>query len=85
MSTAILTPEANPRLTREKAAEYLGGISPETLATWASRGGGPRFIKIGSRVFYLQSDLDAFIEARRVSFSAQLPPELLDGTSPPIC
>ena len=48
-------------LTRPQAASYLG-IKPNTLAVWActNRYHLP-YAKIGSRVFYKQSDLDAFI------------------------
>jgi hypothetical protein len=48
-----------------QAAEYLGGIVTGTLAKWRHYGDGPEYVKIGSRVFYDQSSLDAFIEAGR--------------------
>ena len=47
------------RLTADDAAAYLG-LSPKTLAVWRCQGRGPRFVKFG-RVFYFQSDLDAWI------------------------
>lgn len=34
-------------LTGTQAAEVLG-VSPRTLSGWRSRGGGPRFLKLGS-------------------------------------
>lgn len=71
MQTTIDTPAANPRLTREEAAYYIG-ISAETLATWATRGGGPVYIKVGSRCIYLQRDLEAWMQARRVSSTAEV-------------
>ena len=46
------------------AAHYLGS-RPATLATLRTRGGGPVFVKMGRRVVYLQSDLDAYLRARR--------------------
>ena len=54
------------RLDRVEAAAYIG-LSPPTLATDASthRLGIP-FYKIGSRVAYRRSDLDFWIESRRV-------------------
>jgi predicted DNA-binding transcriptional regulator AlpA len=64
-------PAANPRLNRLEAAEYCG-CSLATLETKASRGGGPPFIKVGAKVVYLQRDLDAWLNSRRVTFSAQL-------------
>lgn len=49
------------------AAEYLGTedapVSKATLDWWRVKGRGPSFVKIGRRVFYRQTDLDAFILA----------------------
>ena len=45
-------------------------LSPQTLTTWRSRGRGPRYIKIGSLVFYRGADLNEFIEARLVEPAA---------------
>ena len=53
--------EFEPRLSREEAAEYLG-VSAKTLSNWATSGRYDlRFIKVGRRVIYLKSDLDAFM------------------------
>lgn len=46
-----------------QAAQYLG-LQPTTLSTWRTRGGGPRFLKLGSSVRYRLSDLDAFTSER---------------------
>lgn len=47
----------NPLLTRTEAAELLR-IKPQTLAKWAcTKRYSLRFVKIGSRVMYRQSDL----------------------------
>ena len=52
----------------KSAAAYLG-LSASILNKWRLDGRGPAF-RIGSRVIYLQSDLDAFRDAgRRVSTS----------------
>ncbi len=49
--------------TRQEAAERLG-TSVATLDRWRYVGEGPAFVKLGPRqVRYLDSDLDAFIEA----------------------
>ena len=46
------------------AAAYLG-LKPTTLQDWRSRGTvGLPFVKMGSRVFYRQVDLDLFLESR---------------------
>lgn len=50
-------------VTRAEAAEILG-VSPQTLACWASNGRyGLPFVRIGRRVMYRRSDIEAFIEA----------------------
>lgn len=48
----------------EGAASYLA-LSPATLETWRSRGGGPPFTKMGSNVRYAYTDLAAWAEANR--------------------
>nr|ART37118.1 D94 [uncultured bacterium] len=48
------------RLDRKNAALYLG-LSVKTLAMYASRRKGPRFVKRG-RVFYYKADLDCWLQ-----------------------
>ena len=49
------------------AAAYLG-LKPTTLQDWRSRGTVQLpFVKIGSRVFYRQADLDSFLESIMIS------------------
>lgn len=57
-------------LTREEAARYLG-VSPGTLAVWAStkRYRLP-YYKIGAKVFYDRRDLDQFLASCRVDVAA---------------
>jgi len=45
-----------------EAAERLG-VSRVTMESWRKGGTGPRYLKIGGRFWYEQSDLDAFIKA----------------------
>jgi hypothetical protein len=47
------------RMDRKNAALYLG-LSVKTLATHATKGTGPRFIKPG-RTFYFKNDLDQWL------------------------
>ena len=68
---AIDTPATNRRMRRPEAAEYIGAAEP-TLASWATRGGGPPYVKVGSKVVYLQRDLDEWMAARRISCTAEL-------------
>ena len=54
------------RMTRSQAAAYIG-LSPATLATDATRKQlGIPFYRLGNRVFYRKSDLDVWLETRRV-------------------
>lgn len=67
-------------LRRDKAAEYLqtnfGFGTIETLATLATRGGGPRFRKMGRYPVYTREDLDEWVKSRMsqpVSSTSELP------------
>ncbi len=46
------------------AAAYLA-LSPATLETLRSRGGGPPFVKLGRRVVYRREELDQWLAAHR--------------------
>ena len=64
-STGV-TPGLRSRILNPDAAvEYLdGAVTVGTLAKWRSSGIGPRFLRIGSKIFYEQAALDAYIESR---------------------
>ncbi|MCE7887709.1 MAG: DNA-binding protein [Alphaproteobacteria bacterium PRO2] len=58
-------------LTRTESEKYLiekygraGAVSAKTLAKLACVGGGPVFCRIGRRIAYLPSDLDAWVKSR---------------------
>lgn len=51
-----------PCLNTDDAARYVA-LAPATLTTLRCRGGGPRFIKLRSRVVYRVADLDAWLDA----------------------
>lgn len=53
----------NKRLSRRGAAEYLG-ISDRTLDK-LSKGGSIRFIRLGGRVMYEESDLEKYINENK--------------------
>ncbi len=55
--------EKSQFLKRQEAADFLN-IKRSTLAAWATRGGGPAFVKFGRAVRYRISDLEKFIESR---------------------
>jgi hypothetical protein len=47
-------------VSRKDAARFLGR-QPQTLATWAMLGRGPKAHNIGGRCFYRLADLESFI------------------------
>ncbi len=53
----------NDLLPPENASAVLGDVPASTMAWWRSTGRGPKYIKIGRKVVYRRSDLDAFIKA----------------------
>jgi excisionase family DNA binding protein len=64
---------SNALLTEGQAAEHLG-LSRKTLEGWRTRGGGPKFVRLGTRaVRYRPTDLDQFVEAGLRSSTATKP------------
>ena len=57
--------EIDEKLTPRDAARHVG-IAVSTLAKLRCCGGSPRFYKLGSKVAYSRSDLDAWLAARCV-------------------
>lgn len=55
-----------------QAAEYLGGIKPNTLEGWRVLGKGVPYIKIGRLVRYRLEDLDAYIEGQTRRSTSQV-------------
>ena len=56
-------------LRRKQAAKRVREVhnqpcAEQTLATWATRGGGPPFRKIGGAVLYDEDELDAWATER---------------------
>ena len=59
-------PWESDRLSRKEAAAYLG-VSPNTLEVWAcTKRYNLKYVKVGRKVFYRRSTLDAFITSREV-------------------
>jgi hypothetical protein len=54
----------------EEASDYLR-VARQTLARWRCYGLGPRFVRIGGRIFYDPADLDAFIAANKFHSTAE--------------
>lgn len=58
-------PAVEPEYVDRKAASWITSVPVATLATLKTRGGGPPFIKRGSKVLYKRTDLIAWLEAGR--------------------
>lgn len=61
MQHAVTTTIQPLVLTEAEAAARLL-TCPRTLARWRCEGKGPRFVKIGRRVAYRESDLIAYLD-----------------------
>lgn len=60
----VQEPEEMRLLTRDEAATILG-LRPHTLTIWKCRGHNDLpWVKVGRRVMYKKSDVDAYIEKR---------------------
>lgn len=57
-------------ISAEDAADILN-ISPSTLAKMRLSGASPRYVKLGRRVAYRPSDLEAWVEAQSYTSTAQ--------------
>lgn len=58
-------------LDTTQAAEYLGGLQPNTLEGWRVSGKGVPFIKIGRLVRYRTEDLDTYLAAQTRTSTSQ--------------
>jgi hypothetical protein len=83
-------PETRRRLMPPPAAaEYLGGVMVGTLAKWRHYGRGPDYIRVESRVYYDQADLDRYLDERRRTSTSQadsngLPPSCRGCAQPQV-
>ena len=63
-------PTREDMMLNAAAAAWLG-LSPRTLDRFRVEGRGPKFVKLGKRIFYLEADLREYVEGnRRQSTSA---------------
>lgn len=64
--------DTEPRyLDTRRAAVYLA-LSASTLNRMRLTGEGPRYAKAGRRVIYAKADLDAWVEARKRTFTGEI-------------
>jgi hypothetical protein len=53
-------------LNEQEASRYLGGLSIHTLRQWRSKGTGPDYLRVGSRIIYNVEELNNWMESHRV-------------------
>ena len=58
-------------LNTVQAAEYLGGLKPNTLEGHRVTGNGCQFVKVGRLVRYRVEDLDAYLAAQTRTSTSQ--------------
>lgn len=68
---AVSGPLAPAALPPDEASVY-SGVAAKTLANWRSLGVGPTYVRVGGRVVYMVSDLDAWLAAHRISTSSEV-------------
>lgn len=61
------TPAVTEELFTPKVFGPMVDKSPQGLATWRAEGRGPRFVKLGGRVYYRASDVAAWLDANTVN------------------
>lgn len=53
--------DAQDLLTPEQLVErWAGAVTLATLSTWRSRGGGPKFVRIGRQPRYRLADIEEY-------------------------
>jgi len=65
MHESITTLHDDPIVTQTEFAEAIDH-SPRTVQRWRTTGEGPVFIKLGSRVFYQRSAIQAWLRKRTI-------------------
>ena len=55
----------DPLFETNEAGAYIK-TPPATLQWWRHRGSGPKYLRLGRRVFYRKSHLDEFLTAAEV-------------------
>jgi len=63
-------PEAPDTLIPATQLPLYIGSAEQTLARWRHEGFGPKYIKVGSRVYYRTDDVRAFLSRQTVDPSA---------------
>ncbi len=64
-------PPTNPDLLTSVAAAAYCGVAEVTFKLWRTTGAGPKYVKLGQRVFYRKSTLDRWIASREFAHTAE--------------
>ncbi len=59
------------KLLRTEDVANLLGVPAKTLEMWRYRGTGPRFVKLGRLVRYVESELDEWVRSSTRSNTAE--------------
>jgi predicted site-specific integrase-resolvase len=59
------------KLMTEREVVERYGLPARTLQGWRHKGGGPRYVKPTSRVYYREEDIEAFLAASTRSHTAE--------------
>jgi hypothetical protein len=70
IQTAQVSMLPDGRMNDENAALYLG-VKRQTMQKWRCNGQGPKFVKLGSKVFYYKYDLDGYLNGLVCTSTAQ--------------
>jgi hypothetical protein len=60
MNEPLLTPQERYLSPKELSRHLDDKISPKTLANWRSAGRGPRFRRVGNKILYPMSSVEAW-------------------------
>jgi predicted DNA-binding transcriptional regulator AlpA len=66
----ICPSDIDPLLTSAQLVSWIGA-KHGTLRTWRCYGRGPKWLKLGRRVVYRQSDVEAWLETRERTSTVQ--------------
>lgn len=62
MNTSTELARYGDLLSQKELSERIG-TKESTLAQWRYLGRGPKFVRLGRKIFYRQQDIDAYIDA----------------------
>jgi len=62
-------------LIDQRAMSKILRITTKTAEAWRSRGGGPRYVKVGALVRYRKSDIAEWIERRTIDSTSCTTPD----------